>query len=140
MHPPKQLRNDVIYDAYVKYKEVCSGAITESVRASFSEMILVSAAPLWLTLWLLLSPRFYILMPHHEQTNTLELATTAAAVPSVEPPSDESPLYISDADEYFYCFRSLGRPDVVLIGGTKDLDLELTVLLSSLCGHSTATL
>ena len=29
------------------------------------------------------------------------------------------------ADEYFYCFQSAGAPDVVLIGGTKDLEHEL---------------
>ena len=60
-------------------------------------------------------------------TNTLASASPAAAVESQREPTAELQWNIRDADEYFYCFQSLGRPDVVLIGGTKDLYLELNV-------------
>ena len=60
-------------------------------------------------------------------TNTLASASPAAAVESQREPTAEPQRNIRDADEYFYCFQSLGRPDVVLIGGTKDLYLELNV-------------
>ena len=75
-------------------------------------------------------------MPHHEQTNTLGLSAAPSPAPSAEP-SAESPRYISEGDEYFYCFQSLGRSDVVLIGGTKDLDYDLSVLSLA---HPSATL
>ena len=60
-------------------------------------------------------------------------ADTSAADTSGTPAADTSVAdidYISEADEYFYCLQSAGVPDVVLIGGTKDIFRELQVFYS----------